>query len=142
MERRGGCRVVLGVLLAGAALCAVATAQDTEAAGETTPTPTPPVFAAELEVNLLNVFVTVLDGRGRPVTGLRREDFAVFDHGVQAPITNFEEVKRLPLPALHCSASQRLPTGEGAVAAVPSSGGGSGRRRKSQSGAAYVTVSR
>ncbi len=38
-------------------------------------------FAGELEVNLVNVFVTVVDGDGRPVSGLGREHFAIFEAG-------------------------------------------------------------
>jgi Ca-activated chloride channel family protein len=44
-------------------------------------------FAATTE--LVEVYVTVVDGKGQPVDGLRREQFTVFDDGVARPIEAF-----------------------------------------------------
>jgi VWFA-related protein len=46
-----------------------------------------PVFSAA--ARLVPVSVTVRDSRGRPVTGLTREDFEVFSDDVRQPITDF-----------------------------------------------------
>jgi VWFA-related protein len=40
-------------------------------------------------VNVVEVYATVADGRGDPVTGLRREDFTVRENGVEQPISAF-----------------------------------------------------
>src|SRR5216683_3663195 len=48
--------------------------------------PAPPI---RVTVNRVNVGVTVTDSTGHFVSGLRREDFHVFDNGVEQPITDF-----------------------------------------------------
>ncbi|MGB2593252.1 MAG: VWA domain-containing protein [Candidatus Acidiferrum sp.] len=51
-----------------------------------------------VSVDRINVGVTVTDSRGRSVPGLRREDFRIFDNGVEQPISGFvpsEEPARL-----------------------------------------------
>ena len=47
------------------------------------------VFRGEVEVSLVNLYVTVIDRDGKPVAGLNREDFEVFDNGELMEITNF-----------------------------------------------------
>jgi VWFA-related protein len=59
--------------------------------------PTPSI---QVTVNRVNVGVTVTDSSGHFISGLRREDFQVFDNGVEQPITNFlpiEEPSQLVL---------------------------------------------
>ena len=51
------------------------------------PTPRPPVFGAGIEVINLNVSVT--DGRGRYVTDLKKDDFSVFEDGVRQDLSIF-----------------------------------------------------
>jgi len=48
--------------------------------------PTAPI---RVIVNRVNIGVTVTDSAGHFISGLRREDFHVFDNGVEQPITNF-----------------------------------------------------
>ena len=48
--------------------------------------PTPPI---RVSVNRVNVGVTVTDSAGHFISGLRREDFHIFDNGVEQPITDF-----------------------------------------------------
>jgi Ca-activated chloride channel family protein len=50
----------------------------------------PPI---RVTVNRVNVPVTVTDPDGHPVPGLHREDFHIFDNGVEQPITDFASVK-------------------------------------------------
>lgn len=45
-----------------------------------------------VDVRVVSVDVVVLDKKGKPVTGLKPEDFVVFDNGQQKPISNFYEV--------------------------------------------------
>jgi Ca-activated chloride channel family protein len=76
------------VLALGAALALPATAQ--------TPRPTqrPPVFEAGIEVINLNVSIT--DARGQYVSGLTREDFAVFEDGIKQDLSIFAH-ENLPI---------------------------------------------
>jgi len=54
------------------------------------PPPTPaPRFADSVEVRVANLEVHVTDRHGRPVTGLRREDFTVLEDGEVREIVNF-----------------------------------------------------
>jgi Ca-activated chloride channel homolog len=48
--------------------------------------PAPPI---RVTVNRVNVGVTVTDTSGRLIEGLHREDFQLFDNGVEQPITDF-----------------------------------------------------
>ena len=50
----------------------------------------PPI---RVTVNRVNVGVTVTDSAGHFVEGLRREDFQLFDNGVEQPITDFLPVE-------------------------------------------------
>jgi Ca-activated chloride channel family protein len=58
------------------------------------PTPRPPVFGAEIEVINLNVSIT--DARGQYVSGLNREDFAVFEDGIKQDLSIFAH-ENLPI---------------------------------------------
>ncbi len=46
-----------------------------------------------VSVDRVNVGVIVTDGRGRFVEGLRREDFHIFDNGIEQPLTDFAAVE-------------------------------------------------
>ncbi|HEV2710542.1 MAG TPA: VWA domain-containing protein [Edaphobacter sp.] len=48
--------------------------------------------ALKSETNLVLVRVVVRDSQGHPVTGLRKEDFKLFDRGKEQPISQFDEV--------------------------------------------------
>jgi Ca-activated chloride channel homolog len=48
--------------------------------------PSPPI---RVTVNRVNVGVTVTDSAGHFISGLRREDFHIFDNGIEQPITDF-----------------------------------------------------
>lgn len=50
-----------------------------------------------VNVRLVNVFATVTDGRGAPVSGLTKEDFRVFEDGVPQNIRVFDQESELPL---------------------------------------------
>lgn len=47
-------------------------------------------------IDLVTVFATVTDRHGRPVTGLGRADFRVFEDGVEQPIAQFVD-ERMPV---------------------------------------------
>jgi len=52
----------------------------------------------KIDVSLVNVDVTVTS-HGAPARGLSRDDFQVFEDGVQRPITNFYAVEPPPTPS-------------------------------------------
>ena len=53
-------------------------------------------FQFRTGVELINVTVTVTDRNGRFVSGLRREDFRVYEDGVEQPVTHFNS-ERVPV---------------------------------------------
>jgi VWFA-related protein len=52
----------------------------------------PPSFTEAVEVNVINVDVRVTDSNGRPITGLRKRDFELFEDGKRVDISNFAAV--------------------------------------------------
>jgi len=52
--------------------------------------PAPPI---RVNVSRVNVGVTVTDSTGRFVEGLHREDFQIFDNGIEQPITDFLSIE-------------------------------------------------
>ncbi|HSN87621.1 MAG TPA: hypothetical protein VL025_12730, partial [Thermoanaerobaculia bacterium] len=53
-----------------------------------------PGFGEVVEVNVVNVDVYVTGKDGKPVAGLGKGDFEVFEDGKRVEITNFEAVDR------------------------------------------------
>lgn len=49
-------------------------------------------FGEVIEVNVVNVDVHVTDRDGRPVAGLQRDDFEVYEDGKRVKVTNFEAI--------------------------------------------------
>ncbi len=54
-------------------------------------------FMTKVEVNLVELPVSVLDSSGHLVKGLPREEFTVFEDGVKQDLTSFEFAESLPL---------------------------------------------
>jgi VWFA-related protein len=87
------------VLLAQLAFAAVAAGQSTTSA-QSTAQPTGQTFKAGTDI--IPVEVSVVDGNGQPVTGLRPEDFSVAVEGLARPIRSVQWIatrNELPLPA-------------------------------------------
>lgn len=73
-----------------------------------------------INTTLVTVPVSVLDRQGRFVSGLRREDFRLFEDGVEQPIVHFEPTE-MPFTValvLDTSASTRFELGEIKEAAI------------------------
>ena len=51
----------------------------------------------ELEVQFVELYTSVLDRQGRPVTGLARDEITVLEDGVVQDIVRFEQVRDLPI---------------------------------------------
>src|SRR5262245_15839179 len=56
------------------------------------PDEAPGTFRESVEVNIVNLNVRVTDKDGRPVKGLVRDDFQIFEQGKPVPVANFYEV--------------------------------------------------
>ncbi len=52
----------------------------------------PPSFTEVVEINVVNVDVRVTDANGKPITGLRKRDFELFEDGKRIDISNFAAV--------------------------------------------------
>ena len=79
-----------------------------------------PQLLEEVDVQLVELLTTVIDGSGRPVTGVAAEDFEIFDNGRKQTLQKFEVVDNLPLLlgfALDTSSSMKnaLPEAKTAV---------------------------
>ena len=77
-------------LICSLALAAAAAVPAQEMAGAP-PAPTP-VFTDEVEVNVVNIYVTVVDRKGQPVKGLTAADFRIEEGGAPVEITNFSAI--------------------------------------------------
>jgi VWFA-related protein len=72
--------------------------------------PLPPL-TAHVDVNVVNVDVTVTDRHGKPVMDLTRDDFEVFEDGKLVKVTNFSVIEKALVrqaPAPATGASQAL----------------------------------
>jgi VWFA-related protein len=69
-------------------------------------------FAEVVEVEVVDVDVVVVDRDGRPVVGLTREDFAVFEDGELREITNFYSFESATTAFEHHRAGERVASPE------------------------------
>ena len=74
-------------------------------------------FIDTIDVQVVEVDVVVTDGKGRPINGLKREDFELYVDGEPVEITNFFESEILTQPAQPTDGSD-TPTAEAAPAAT------------------------
>lgn len=58
-----------------------------------------PGFNQKLDVQLIELYTSVVDGRGRPVEGLGKDDFTVLEDGVPQQVRRFERVTDVPIYA-------------------------------------------
>jgi VWFA-related protein len=63
--------------------------------------------ALKSEVNLVLVRVVVRDSQGHPVTGLKKEDFKLFDRGKEQTIAQFDEVPGAESAAMQQSSARQ-----------------------------------
>ena len=61
--------------------------------------PAPAQSAPTISVNvkLVNVFASVADGNGAPYAGLQKEDFRIYEDGIEQTLSIFEHESELPL---------------------------------------------
>jgi Ca-activated chloride channel homolog len=85
----GPLKFTVAAVLAAAAAIASASAQEPQGSGTDS-------FRFRSSVELINVTASVTDGSGRFVSGLRKENFRVFEDGAERPITHFTS-ERVPV---------------------------------------------
>ncbi|HTS01553.1 MAG TPA: VWA domain-containing protein [Thermoanaerobaculia bacterium] len=78
-----------------------------------------PYIARGEEVSITNIDVVVTDSKGKRVTGLKKEDFVVFEDGIDQPVTNFYAVEQghILLPAEEPPSAPAVPAAPTAPAA-------------------------
>jgi Ca-activated chloride channel homolog len=62
-----------------------------------TPAQSQPTTTLKVDVNLVNVYVTVSDAHGAPVGGLTKENFAIEEDGYEERIAVFDKESALPI---------------------------------------------
>jgi Ca-activated chloride channel family protein len=67
------------------------------APSQTAPSQTGPTTTLKVDVNLVNVFVTVTDAHGAPVGGLTKENFLLEEDGHEQKIAVFDKESALPI---------------------------------------------
>lgn len=98
MKVRLACAVFL-LLSCGRALAAGPPGEKPEERAAPTDMIAPPSFTEAVEIKVINVDVHVTDSSGRPVTGLRKKDFELFEDGRRVEISNFDAVQGRSLQA-------------------------------------------
>jgi Ca-activated chloride channel homolog len=93
---------------------------------QTLGSPSPPSDSVRVQVNLVNVPVSVIDQQGQPVTGLHRDDFSLAEDGHSESIRVFQAITVHPLfmvLAIDTSVSVRkdLPSAKQAAADLAAS---------------------
>jgi len=78
---------VTSILLAAAITVGPLVAQQRQQTGEL------PKLTESIDVRVIGVDVVVTDRKGNPVTGLSKDDFQIFENGIEKPISNFFEVE-------------------------------------------------
>ncbi|HEY2295027.1 MAG TPA: VWA domain-containing protein, partial [Thermoanaerobaculia bacterium] len=58
-----------------------------------------PGFNQKLDVQFVELYTSVVDGRGRPVDGLGKDDFTVLEDGTPQQVRRFERVQDVPIYA-------------------------------------------
>jgi VWFA-related protein len=73
--------------------------------------PEQPRLVENIDVRVINVDVVVTDKRGNPVSGLKADDFEIFENGAPKPLSNFYEVEsgRPKLEAFEKAPEQAAP---------------------------------
>ncbi|HVG08278.1 MAG TPA: VWA domain-containing protein [Thermoanaerobaculia bacterium] len=100
---------------------AVAYLADGNSSEDTVLVNVPGDFTDRMDVQFVELFTSAVDGRGRPVEGLAKEDFKVYEDGVEQDVRRFELVRDVPIYAgvlLDTSGSMGEGNGEKLKAAV------------------------
>lgn len=112
--RGGAPRALLALLgrvpVRAAIRLAIVAAVAAPAAAQSDPDLAPESFSESVEVEVVNVEVRVSDRKGRPITGLTRDDFELYEDGRRVEITYFAEVDEGALHAPAGPAPSEVPS--------------------------------
>jgi VWFA-related protein len=86
-----------------------------------------PSFGEVMEVRVTNIDVIVTGKGGKPVPGLKLEDFELYENGVKKEITNFLEIHEDAVPVLTAAGT---PAGEATSGSTPAPAADGTRRRQ------------
>ena len=105
----------------GIRLAIVAAVIATAAFAQQRPEAESPRLVENIDVRIINIDVVVTDRRGNPVTGLKREDFEIYENNVPKPVSNFYAVEgAVPVAVETEGQAQPIPTpAPGKPAEVP-----------------------
>lgn len=78
---------------------AVAYLADGNSSEDTVLVNVPGDFTEQMKVQFVELFTSVVDSRQRPVEGLEKDDFRVFEDGVEQQVRRFELVRDVPIYA-------------------------------------------
>ena len=92
----GHCLRTVGLLLALALLLAGGAARTQETQSPPAPVRVRPTPVLRAGIDVVTLTLTVTDAEGHLVTGLKKDDFQVFDDGAEQPITQFVD-DRMPV---------------------------------------------
>jgi Ca-activated chloride channel family protein len=84
--------------------------QSSATPGQSSPTPGQSSATISVSVKLVNVFASVVDKEGAPYANLQKDDFRIFEDGIEQKLSVFERESELPLSiamALDTSMSTR-----------------------------------
>jgi Ca-activated chloride channel family protein len=92
-------KAAASLLLAGllVVVCGAHAQQSATPPGQTKPMPSEPSTKLKVDVNLVNVFVTVTDAHGAPIGGLAKDNFILKEDGDEQKIAVFDKESALPL---------------------------------------------
>jgi len=91
-------KAIPSLLLVSLCLTLAARSQQTSKAPESNSSQqSEPTTTLKVDVNLVNVFVTVTDAKGSPVGGLKKENFVLQEDGRDQAISVFDKESALPL---------------------------------------------
>jgi Ca-activated chloride channel homolog len=86
------------LVVSGALLCAGQSAPNASSSSDARQQDTnDPAVTLKVNVKLVNVFATVTDRNGAPVASLKRENFTLYEDGIQQKISVFDRESELPL---------------------------------------------
>jgi len=90
-------RVITAILPAAILLTTVSGAAPAQQPAGQTQQQTQPETTLKVDVKLVSVYVTVTDGHGAPVAGLKKENFQLKEDGREQTISVFDKESALPL---------------------------------------------
>ena len=92
-------KAAASLLLAGllVVVCGAQAQQSATPPGQTKPKPSEPSTKLKVDVNLVNVFVTVTDAHGAPIGGLTKDNFILKEDDHEQNIAVFDKESALPL---------------------------------------------